>query len=582
MAKTKTTQRADDADPISATDTAPREMRLDTAHRGASQPSKNAGHTASIPVPHIDPPRLAEADGRDEAEQIAWEPESLSAAEAALLEAWEEFRPLRDSAAEFAALLSGIPDDAHASPDESASSLANQSQLTNDSESALLDESLLLPTARTQLRQLAALLKERQTDLDRREANLHARQAELDEAARGAQLALREADARLTERACELQARGDLLAEREQTLTQVEQAQAGATAAVAQERESLRGQYGEREARLREWEITLSQRTERLELHEQNAADHAAAMNEQTACLAVEAELYARRCDALRSVIRDYLRGEIPRAVSIDRLRRQPHAPPEAPFDADAFLAEPATAEREFQQFVNAIRELAERRARLFSSEDSLVRGERELQTLREQLLAERREWEARKILEGRDHAARREREQAQHEELQAATALAERQWETRRAATEQLRAELAVTQRDILQERLTLEETATDLAGIAAPAKLAEALFRARWRLAEFYRWHTEQLADERRKLELLVAELPAAQLQLQQRRRELEHWSAQREAEFAGFAARLAAREQELDYAATAIAEQQTIWTHERAALQREMRKLLSELGR
>ncbi len=149
-----------------------------------------------------------------------------------------------------------------------------------------------------------------------------------------------------------------------------------------------RDQMDHREQQLREWEITLSERTNRLELHERNAADHEQTMRDQTSCLAVEAELLTQRQNALKTIVQDYPRGQVPRQVEIDSLRRMPtHSAQQS----DTVLASWDGAE--LQEFVRMVQELGERRQRVEEIESLYARSNRELNETRDQYLAERKQW---------------------------------------------------------------------------------------------------------------------------------------------------------------------------------------------
>jgi deoxyribodipyrimidine photolyase len=166
-------------------------------------------------------------------------------------------------------------------------------------------------------------------------------------------------------------------------------------------------------------------------------------------------------------------------------------------------------------------------------------------------------------------------------QEQEQAAALMQQKLDTRRAALDQLRDELAVAQRDLLTERLLHEEAAAELAGRAPAAKLAGALLAARSKLSEFYRLHTEELAAERRNLEQVVAQVPVERQRLEQRRKELEQWHSEREADVQKLIEQLSARESEVECQAAELARQHNGWEEERARYEREMRKLLVELG-
>jgi hypothetical protein len=167
-------------------------------------------------------------------------------------------------------------------------------------------------------------------------------------------------------------------------------------------------------------------------------------------------------------------------------------------------------------------------------------------------------------------------------EQQRNAVHLAEQQLETRRATIEQMCEELALTQRDVLQERLAVEEATAELLSHAPAAKVNDILFRGRTKIGEYYRLQIEQLAEERRHLETILEQLPDEQQKLRKRQQEIEEWLHDRQLELTTMATKMAEKEKELDRRGELFAKLQHDWTRERADYQRELRRLLSELGR
>jgi hypothetical protein len=486
MAKTNPKTRTHTSPPATESDGPVREMRLDQAHQLGSAKS-----SAAVPSPHIETTGGDHTPGGPHAN---WQAESLDQADTALVAAWDELH----SPAYAKESLSLDPLVAAVDPAQ----VPGQTSLE------------MLRVARTQLQQLATLLNERQADLDRRSTNLDARGAELEADQRAFQLVLREYHASETERQEKLAEQEQTLAAREQALAALELSQQARFEERLAEVQQRAAALERREVQLREWEITLSQRTGQLELHEHETEHAEAALTERTQGLVVEAELLARRADSLRQLLREYLAGETPTAMTIERSRTA------------AQEAHDGFGEAEWPAFVAAICELAERRTRLETSETSLANSEAELLKQREMLAREQAQWERRKTAEQRDVEEERRLARGEADALREQRLGSERELETRRAAIEELHGGLILAQQELLQERLALEELVAEFGGRIHSTRFTEAQLRGRQKLAELYRHQTEQLLSERLKLEELAERLPVEQRRLQTQRVEMEQW--------------------------------------------------------
>ncbi len=544
MAKTNSKTRANTSPSEPEVEGPLREMRLDAAHQYGSTPAK------TIPSPHID---TGNGDERTGGPHATWEEESLSKAETALVAAWDELHgPAYEKESPSLDPLAAAIDPSHVPGGTSLE---------------------MLRVARTQLQQLATLLNERQTELDRRATNTDARAAELEQDQRAFQLVLREYHESETTRQAELAEREEALAAREQALAAVELSQQERFEERVDEVRQRAAALELREIRLREWEITLSQRTGQLELHEHETEHAESALAERTQGLCVEAELLARRADTLRQMLREYLSGETPTTVSIER------AWANSSYEAETGFP---THEPEWPAFVAAIRELAERRERLDRGEASLAKSEEEITRHREQLGREQANWERRKVAEQRELDEGRRLSRGEADAIREQRLTSEREIETRRAAIEELHGGLILAQQELLQERLALEELVAEFGGRINSTRFTEAQLRGRQKLAELYRHQTEQLLDERMKLEELAERLPLEQRRLQAQRVELEQWMNDRQDDLSGLTARLSAREQELEQIAAQLEDESRRWSRERLDYERDLRCLLTELGR
>ncbi|MDX1962947.1 MAG: hypothetical protein SFX18_07330 [Pirellulales bacterium] len=574
----------------------PREMRLDTAHPLGQSQSSHVAH-----APHIDAPLAVTTDkANSQAAGLLRATQEFSHASPtpSPLEALSPEQPATERLLENLRMAENALQSAWQDWDADPALAENVRQIwqetTGETDLPTPVEWNAWQSSLTQLRQVARILAERQSDLDRREANILAQTAQAEEFARGTQLLLREQHARSAEQQLAYEAANHELATR--------------SARLEADTDQLARRQAEleiREAQLRDWERNLSERAGELERHETHKRAQSTALHEQTACLTVEAELLERRLAALRMVVRQFLDGQVPQPISIGSLRgacaarpstgdpahplraaeqknTQPTAGAVGEFDiAECEVAPADRLEQELEHFIREVRELAGRRERLLASEHWLDCARREWELRHDKLLAQERDWASQMRLAERDFAERQAREQARGIEQLAAVNVAQQQLETRRAAVEQLRAELTLAQRDLLQDRLALEEIATELSGRLPAAQLAEGLLRARGRLAEFYRLQTDQLAEERRKLESILTALPSEQHKLSQRQQTLEQWVREREQDFAGLAARLSMQEQELARERQRLQAQEDSLADERLGYQREIRRLLSELG-
>jgi hypothetical protein len=151
-----------------------------------------------------------------------------------------------------------------------------------------------------------------------------------------------------------------------------------------------------------------------------------------------------------------------------------------------------------------------------------------------------------------------------------------------RRAAVDQMRAELTVAQREALENRLVAEELLAQLSGAIPPAQLTHQIARSRARLVDCFRLQQENIAEERRQLEVLAVQITDQHSRVAAQKRELEQWLRERSTESDAEAARLAEREGQIDRQRDLVERQRFDWEHERQEYQHQIRRLLAELGR
>ena len=210
--------------------------------------------------------------------------------------------------------------------------------------------------------------------------------------------------------------------------------------------------------------------------------------------------------------------------------------------------------EEEQNEFVESKQELGPLRALL----------DQETERTRRELINERSAWEAERI-----RRQRRMEEQERSLDQQAAT-------------LEQLKAELAVSQREVFEMRLATEEIYSQLSGSLAPASLARSIAQTREKLADHYQLQEGEIAQQGRELEQTRVEMSTQHAELLRQRDELDAWLRKRQQEIEQQAARLVAREQELDRQDRHTAEQAMKWNEERQEYKVEIRRLLASLRR
>lgn len=154
-----------------------------------------------------------------------------------------------------------------------------------------------------------------------------------------------------------------------------------------------------------------------------------------------------------------------------------------------------------------------------------------------------------------------------------------EAELEQRQAALEQLQEELRASQREVLEMRLATEETWLQLQGALAPATLSRSISQVRVRLADHFQLANDELLSRRQELESVRLELTNQHQEFQKRQEELESWFIRRERDIEQRAARLVAREKELDDQQRKFDIDARQWQEERSDYQREIQKLLAE---
>ncbi len=222
------------------------------------------------------------------------------------------------------------------------------------------------------------------------------------------------------------------------------------------------------------------------------------------------------------------------------------------------------------------------REEQLERAESELIRSQIELEDARTQLEAERDKARARLEEQRRNLAKDDERQQLELKKQREALVNRSQFLERRSASLDQLRAELLRLQRETLEMRLATEELWGQMSGTVPPATVTQSLARLRAKLAEHYRLQAADVAVQRKELEELAAKVAQQHQQIGAQKRELDVWISHQQGEIESQAARLVAREEELDREQERIGQQRLQWETNRRKLETEIRRLQNEARR
>ncbi len=151
---------------------------------------------------------------------------------------------------------------------------------------------------------------------------------------------------------------------------------------------------------------------------------------------------------------------------------------------------------------------------------------------------------------------------------------------ELRSAALDQTRAELMQLQRETLEMRLATEEMWAQLSTTAPPAAVTHSVARIRAKLAEHFKMQADDIAAQRQEVEELYAKVGGQHERIAEQKREFEAWILQQQRDLESQAARLMAREKELELDNGRMQQVQLQWDSDRRDLEHEIRRLQSEL--
>ncbi len=465
---------------------------------------------------------------------------------------------------------------------------------------------LLVEQTHRQASELADHLQSRQSDLDHREAQLNARIAEVENDLRSARLWLREQQKMLD-------ARKDSVAREEQGV-QRRLADLG-IAADAADRDAVEHELAARAAELQKREQTIDKRRQKIEQKQADLEERHRSLDQRQAQLYQDIEdLTAKRAELAeeyekieiqltefnakhdRQEQRENqlderalehadeasklatLRGDLEKQIAENDARSDEFAQREAQLDERVQEIETALkrfehltiAEETMGQVGDQVEQLAARKRYLDDAESDLARD-------LEQLAETRRRHEQQR--QKNQMQTERDRQQFAVEQSQAAGESAElrRKLEQRALQLEQRTGEkLQCAEREVLEMRLAVEETWSQLSEETAPASLSESISEARARLADFHHQADAELAERTEQFEALRNELAEQHQKLIEQREELSLWASQRQTDIEEQASRLVAREQELDRQQAHYRQLEETREDERLGYQQEIRKL------
>jgi hypothetical protein len=383
---------------------------------------------------------------------------------------------------------------------------------------------------RRQAEQLAEYLRARQRELDHRESQLNAQAAQLESDARTARIWLGEREAELQDREREQNALESLWRRRLDRLAAAEAAMERRAAEDRSLEESKQagnpGVEQEIKRGLREISETWQAQAEELAAQAVGRADPADALSAR--------ESVKLRADYSAREQRDERRGE----------------------ELDRKLAELQEAERQ------------------------AAAAQAEIRRIHAQLIEEREAHREEMRCQRRRMAAEQRRTMAELEKKRDSVERRAESAEQCRTALERLRAELQRLHRETLEIRLATEELWAQLSGAAPPAALTRSLGRIRAQLADRYRAADDELLERKKEQESIRGQLAEQYEKLAARKEQFERWAAVREQEAEQQAARLIAREQEVNDAESRLADRSRQWEIERGEYEREIRRLRLQL--
>ena len=236
--------------------------------------------------------------------------------------------------------------------------------------------------------------------------------------------------------------------------------------------------------------------------------------------------------------------------------------------------------EEKMQHLQEEVRKFLARRRYLDEAETQLTQEKSELTDAVRDLASQKRQHEEQLVRDRRAIVAQQQLAQSEQQHRIQELEQREGELDARENALGQLQAELRMTQREVLEMRLATEETWAQLSGALAPASLTRSISQIRAKIADHYRVTLDELAERSTQLEALRRDLTHQVQSLESKRAELGAWAERRHVDIEAQAARLVAREQELDRQQQAYEQMESQWHVERIDYQAEIRRLLATI--
>ncbi|MBC8356189.1 MAG: hypothetical protein H8E66_29785 [Planctomycetes bacterium] len=415
---------------------------------------------------------------------------------------------------------------------------------------------------RAQASQLAGHLRAKQQQIDHREAYLNARIAQLEREVRTSRLWCAEREYAFAEREQQLE---------QEILESRKEIQAFSASEV-----STCTELDEHRAEVREREADLDAREHRWRTGQMQVADEAESLR-----VAVE-RLRAERAKHEREVTAAQQQLEYREAQSVEQRNRllanltkhrisldhqEKHLSQQRTELGIRGQAEIVTALQEQQEaFDTAATLLDEQRTTLQDERDEF---EALRDTALEALSHERESFEHRKEETEKNFMQLRDKMNARQATL-----------DQRRGSLEQTKQQVFELHREAIEMRMVAEQLWQHAAKGKPVAELTQSLGKLRAQLADEFRVSQDELTGKEQHLRELAGKLDARQQQLKEQRANLNQWLERRNAGIEEQAARLVARDLELDTQQQEIREREAAWRSERSELQTRLRQLTRQL--
>ncbi len=414
--------------------------------------------------------------------------------------------------------------------------------------------------------QIAAHLRQQYVDLDRREQRLHAQLAHAEQERREQRLWAADIESGLEEREFAIARQEAALAQRSDACLKLESELHDLHETLLRERHSLNLERDQLTHDREEQTQALEglQARQQYEI-ERLRADLAGEHDQAEAALKQERVLLESRHrfqqDHLQRAMHDFEKGQ-------DEFRREQQ------------LLRTRQEETQAQNMLRS-RQLDRQRDLLGERQKSIER-EREL------LLKERRAMEARAAADNDSYrheriawVAERDSQKADIRRQQDMLALHAENLETRRQRLDRLRAELEETNRQTLELRLAVEETAAQLMQTAGSEVVKRRIDEAHAILGEYYRHTRESLMGQRQELEQARMRLQQQRDEFRGERQMLVEWVSQEERQLAAGEDELRREREAIDQREAGWRQTAQRWTNERLEAESVIRDLLRRLG-